>query len=593
MVHFLTRSLQHLARQMEEAGKGDLKTRLQEKGCYETRLLARCYNSMISQIDDLIKKNYVMTLNEKTSRLQALESIINPHFLYNSLQVISSRTLLTGDRQLYKMIEALAANLRYSFREASLVPITLEADYVQNYLLLLRARFDERLTTSIKIEPEVKPLLIPKLALFTLIENSIAHGLESSMKQVNIQLLGEKKGNTLLLSVTDNGPGFSSSRLAEILSWLNTGSSENYGDHIGLRNLNARLKLYFGEEERSRLFLSQLLSHAALKENYHCYIESPHLLILGVEVLNSPFINFSKSYVEAKIQENVRNILNMFQKSHDFFTVAGMGQFVEPNITALKASYEQAVLISSKLNLYSSETLISHEYTAKSLSHLDYLSPKKELIMRALGKWDEKNLCRILNQHFSAILEKDHVTLELLSYNAMELLIIFQEFSREYQIPQYQELLAPLADLKELKEINSIKEFNDFFCSLFAQLGAYAQRNTQPTILNILSEIKSCIEEEYSRNLTLTYFSEKYHLTKEYLSKQFKEQYAYSIYEYLLSYRMEKAKELLSATDMKIQSVSDHVGYTDTNYFSKAFKTYCGISPREYRQQFGKSITKF
>lgn len=83
--------------------------------------------------------------------------------------------------------------------------------------------------------------------------------------------------------------------------------------------------------------------------------------------------------------------------------------------------------------------------------------------MRALGKWDEKNLCRILNQHFSAILEKDHVTLELLSYNAMELLIIFQEFSREYQIPQYQELLAPLADLKELKEINSIKEFNDFF----------------------------------------------------------------------------------------------------------------------------------
>lgn len=247
MVHFLTRSLQHLARQMEEAGKGDLKTRLQEKGCYETRLLARCYNSMISQIDDLIKKNYVMTLNEKTSRLQALESIINPHFLYNSLQVISSRTLLIGDRQLYKMIEALAANLRYSFREASLVPITLEADYVQNYLLLLRARFDERLTTSIKIEPEVKPLLIPKLALFTLIENSIAHGLESSMKQVNIQLLGEKKGNTLLLSVTDNGPGFSSSRLAEILSWLNTGSSENYGDHIGLRNLNARLKLYFGE----------------------------------------------------------------------------------------------------------------------------------------------------------------------------------------------------------------------------------------------------------------------------------------------------------------------------------------------------------
>lgn len=185
---------------------------------------------------------------------QALESLINPHFLYNSLRVISSRTLLTGDRQLYKMIEALAANLRYSFRESSLVSIGIETEYVKNYLLLLRARFDERLSTHIEAAPEAERFLIPKLTIFTLIENSVAHNLESSMEHLNITLKIQKKENRLLLSVTDDGAGITPERLCEIRSLLKKDcSAAVYGNHIGLQNVNARLKLRFGENVKMEL----------------------------------------------------------------------------------------------------------------------------------------------------------------------------------------------------------------------------------------------------------------------------------------------------------------------------------------------------
>lgn len=249
LVHFLTQSLRLLSKQMIQAGKGDLKTHLTEKGSYETKMLARRYNSMITKIDDLIHKNYVMEINEKTAKLQALESQINPHFLYNSLQVISSHTILSGDRDTCKMIESLADNLRYAFKESVLVHIRLEVRYVCNYLLLLQARFEDRLITSIDVGADTETLQIPKLAIFTLIENSVVHGLEKSRTPLNLKLTIRHEQDELIISVTDNGPGIEPFRLNEIQAILDSETElTSNGDHLGLRNLNARLMLYFGDK---------------------------------------------------------------------------------------------------------------------------------------------------------------------------------------------------------------------------------------------------------------------------------------------------------------------------------------------------------
>ncbi len=96
--------------------------------------------------------------------------------------------------------------------------------------------------------------------------------------------------------------------------------------------------------------------------------------------------------------------------------------------------------------------------------------------------------------------------------------------------------------------------------------------------------IKDYIDKNYNQNLRLSYFSDKYYFSKEYLSKIFKGNYNIGIYEYVLEVRMKRAKELLLDGSLKIQWISDRLGYTDSNYFSKAFRTYYGMTPSQFRK---------
>lgn len=101
----------------------------------------------------------------------------------------------------------------------------------------------------------------------------------------------------------------------------------------------------------------------------------------------------------------------------------------------------------------------------------------------------------------------------------------------------------------------------------------------------IVSIIKEYIEEHYCEDIRISMFSEKYYFSKEYLSKLFKKKYDCGIYEYALNIRMERAKELLADAKLQIQEISERLGYSNSNYFSKAFRNYFDISPTEFRQK--------
>ncbi|HCS74237.1 MAG TPA: DNA-binding response regulator, partial [Clostridiales bacterium] len=96
-------------------------------------------------------------------------------------------------------------------------------------------------------------------------------------------------------------------------------------------------------------------------------------------------------------------------------------------------------------------------------------------------------------------------------------------------------------------------------------------------------EIKEYIENNYHKDIRISTFTGKYFLSREYLMKLFKNEFGCGIYEYVLKVRMEKAKELVADPNFKVQSISRLLGYADSNYFSKAFKNYFGISPSDYR----------
>lgn len=101
----------------------------------------------------------------------------------------------------------------------------------------------------------------------------------------------------------------------------------------------------------------------------------------------------------------------------------------------------------------------------------------------------------------------------------------------------------------------------------------------------ITKTIKQYIDENYCKEITLSMFSDKYHFSKEYLTKIFKERYNCGIYEYALNMKMSRAKELLQNADIPINEISLRLGYSNSNYFSKAFKNFHGYSPSEYREQ--------
>ncbi|UUZ80280.1 AraC family transcriptional regulator [Paenibacillus sp. P26] len=98
-----------------------------------------------------------------------------------------------------------------------------------------------------------------------------------------------------------------------------------------------------------------------------------------------------------------------------------------------------------------------------------------------------------------------------------------------------------------------------------------------------VEQIKAYIDLNYYEDLSISFFTEKYFISKEHLIRLFKQKYGRGLYEYILKVRMERAKEPLSDPAVKIQTVCEKVGYNDTNYFSKAFKKYVGVSPQEYR----------
>ncbi len=105
----------------------------------------------------------------------------------------------------------------------------------------------------------------------------------------------------------------------------------------------------------------------------------------------------------------------------------------------------------------------------------------------------------------------------------------------------------------------------------------------------VIEIIKEYVESNYCTNIKLSMFADQYFFSQEYLNKLFKNKYHFTIYEYMLKLRMQRARELLEQPDYKIMAIAERLGYSDNHYFSKAFRTYYGLTPSAYRNQFFKN----
>ncbi|SFT13678.1 sensor histidine kinase [Paenibacillus sp. BC26] len=212
------------------------------------------FNRMTMQIKSLIHDVYMADIQKKElelsrnqSQLHALQSQINPHFLFNSLETIRMRSLMKSEEETAKIIHHMAKIFRKSLSWGrDMVTVRDELDLVESFLQIQKYRFGDKLDYSIEVDPDVATEKIPKMTLQPLVENSSIHGIEPLKNAGFITISVRKSPGGLLCVVSDNGVGMTEEKRNELLQNLYS-TEEEIGESIGIRNVYLRLKMFYGE----------------------------------------------------------------------------------------------------------------------------------------------------------------------------------------------------------------------------------------------------------------------------------------------------------------------------------------------------------
>ncbi len=243
----VTRPIHKLSKEMKTLTLNEYSGTFAEDRQDEIGILQESFDHMIARNQELIAQQYQTKLEKRNAQLRALQAQINPHFMYNTLQVIGGMALEKKAPEIYQITLALSDIMRYSLNfSKEMVKLEEEVRYLESYVMIQNERFGGRIRLDMKISPETVDCLIPKLILQPLAENSFEHGFLDKTGDWCLTITSEKtKEGDLLLRVMDNGTGFSEDRLESIRNTL-TRETENAlrsGSHIGLANVHARIRL--------------------------------------------------------------------------------------------------------------------------------------------------------------------------------------------------------------------------------------------------------------------------------------------------------------------------------------------------------------
>ena len=230
----------------------------------EIAMLHQNFDRMAQKIETLIKQDYELNMALKNMQLKTLKAQINPHFLYNTLDSINWRAKVSGNEEISKMVEALAALLRTSLNtKQSLVPLSEELRLVQYYLTIQKIRYEEELIYRFEVDPSLKDCLLPPLSIQPLVENAIKYGLEQMLNSCHILITAERLDETTFRVAIKNDGSFFEEGLLKNLQ-KKEGQSQIHGLGIGLLNINQRIQLIFGLEYGLQLYNEENFAVAAI-----------------------------------------------------------------------------------------------------------------------------------------------------------------------------------------------------------------------------------------------------------------------------------------------------------------------------------------
>ena len=206
----LARPVQELADLMERTKLTNITENVELKtSSNEIELLRQSYENMLKRLDSAILKEKRTSMIQLQAQFDALQAQVNPHFIYNILNVISSRGVLNDDDVICEICDGLASMLRYSTNtKERYATVEKEADYLEAYIRLLKCRYEHKLEYQITIQPEIKDCILPKLVLQQLVENSISHGYENGYETMRLEITGWQDDEGWYIRIRDNGDGF-------------------------------------------------------------------------------------------------------------------------------------------------------------------------------------------------------------------------------------------------------------------------------------------------------------------------------------------------------------------------------------------------
>ena len=188
-------------------------------------------------------------INLRKTELKALQAQINPHFLYNTLDSIAWMCEQGQNADAVQMVHALARLFRISISKGhELIPIAKEIEHAESYLQIQKYRYKNRFSYDFQVDPSCLDYLCNKITLQPIIENAINHGLDLLVEEGHIQVEVKPDGDDILFRVIDDGVGMSPEQVEAI---MNQKPKDHTG--IGIRNVNDRLKIYFGKQYGLRI----------------------------------------------------------------------------------------------------------------------------------------------------------------------------------------------------------------------------------------------------------------------------------------------------------------------------------------------------
>ena len=250
LTNILTNPIRDLRRTIKRFADDNLAIRAQVKTNDEIGQLASSFNDLMNRIQWLVQKTMDDQVKIRKIEMKALQELIKPHFVYNTLDSIIG--LLEQERieEALDLIEALGMFFRTSLSHGKdIILIDAEVEHIRNYFTIQKFRFFNRFDTKVEVDEEILNYETIKLILQPLVENAIYHGVRLMKKKGLIEIRGKEKEGVVVLEVIDNGVGMSAEKVNHINNVL-TGveKTEDENEYFGIRNVNERIKLTYGIE---------------------------------------------------------------------------------------------------------------------------------------------------------------------------------------------------------------------------------------------------------------------------------------------------------------------------------------------------------